>query len=273
MRDGCDVSNHRDLHTGRLKRAESGLPAAAGSLDLDAQCPDTVLLGLLRAFLRRHLGRVGGGLSRPLEALLTCAGPRDGIPADVGDGDNSVIEGRLDMSNTSLDIFLDLLLSDGLLGCHMCALLLPGRESLARDALGRTLACPSIGVGALTSYGEMATMSQPPITTDVHQHLDVLTELATKVTLDLVAALDDLSKLDGFAFAELFRLGSGIDPRLLANLARERASDSKNISQRYFDSLVTGQVHTCNSRHAPLLWVLLRTRLSPGAAYASDCHK
>ena len=87
------------------------------------------------------------------------------------------------MSNTRLDVLLDLLLPYGLLGCHKCALLLPGREFLARDALGRTLTCPCISVSTLTSNRQIAAMPQTPVTTDVHKNLDVLVGVERKKSI------------------------------------------------------------------------------------------
>jgi len=119
MRDGCDVSNHRDLHTGRLQRAQSGLTTTARAFNLDTKGSNAVFLGLFRALFGRHLGCVGGGFSRPLKALLAGARPGNCVATDVGNGNDRIIEGRLDMSHSSLDILLDLLLSHCLLGCHI----------------------------------------------------------------------------------------------------------------------------------------------------------
>src|ERR1700737_981188 len=44
---------------------------------------------------------------------------------------------------------------------------------LARNRLGRTLACAGVGMGALPANGQAAAVSQPTVAPKVHQPLDV----------------------------------------------------------------------------------------------------
>ena len=111
-----DVADHRDLHARRLERAERRLAAAARTLDVDAERADAVLLGFTSAILCGDLCGEGRRLLRALEPLGATARPGDGVAADVGDRDDRVVEGRLDVGDARLDVLLDLLLR--LLGNH-----------------------------------------------------------------------------------------------------------------------------------------------------------
>jgi hypothetical protein len=117
MRNGSDVTNHRDLHSRRLKCAECRLPASARTLHVDAQRSDAMLLRLFRAFFCCNLRGKRSRLLRSLKALLTTTRPRNRVSANVRNRNYSVVEGRLNMSNTRLDILLDLFLR--FFGCHL----------------------------------------------------------------------------------------------------------------------------------------------------------
>src|SRR5207245_56173 len=83
---------------------------------------------------------------------------------------------------------------------------------LAGDGLGRALARARIGVGALTAHRQTATMTQAAIAAEVHQTLDVDTDLTTQITLDEIVAVDDFADLKHFGVAEL------IDATILGDL-------------------------------------------------------
>ena len=63
-----------------------------GPRDVDFQGAHAVLGGLLAGVLGGHLGGVGRRLARTLEAHGAGAGPGDGVPLGVGDGDHGVVE-------------------------------------------------------------------------------------------------------------------------------------------------------------------------------------
>src|SRR6056297_2242277 len=120
---------------------------------------------------------------------------------------------------------------------------------LASDRLGRTLARSRVRVGPLAPHGQAASMTEPPVAADVHQHLDVLVDLSPEIALDLVVALDDLSQADRLRLRQMLRPGPRVDRGLLADLQGLRATDAVDIGQRNLDPLVSRQVDTCNACH------------------------
>ena len=117
VRNGCDITDHRNLHASGLKRPQRGLATASRTLHIDAEGTNAVFLRLLRTCFGGDLSSKGRRFLRPLEARLTAARPGDSVSADVGNRDDRVVEGRMNMSNTRLDILLDLLFR--FLGNHM----------------------------------------------------------------------------------------------------------------------------------------------------------
>src|SRR5439155_10261478 len=124
-------------------------------------------------------------LARALEAAHARRRPRDHVAAHVGDGDDGVVERRLDVSDAALDVLLDLLLGD--LG-HDDSLR-PRLGSRRGDAtelpLARALARTRVGVRALAAHRQALTMAQAAIAAEIHQPLDVDRNLAPQIALDL----------------------------------------------------------------------------------------
>src|ERR687891_2869700 len=102
-----DVADAEDLEPGRLERADRGLAPGARALDEDLDLLEPVLHALARARVGRHLGGKGGGLTRALETGRAGALPRDDVPFLVGQGDDRVVEGRLDVRLADGDVLLD----------------------------------------------------------------------------------------------------------------------------------------------------------------------
>ena len=65
---------------------------------------------LFHRVFRRQLRREGGAFPGPLETLHSGRGPRDDIPAEIGNGYNGVVESGLDMSDPLGDILFFLFL-------------------------------------------------------------------------------------------------------------------------------------------------------------------
>src|SRR5690606_28550800 len=86
---------------------------------------DAVLLRLACRRLGRHLGGVRGGLARALEPDDARRRPAQNSTGRVGDGDDGVVEGRLDVGLTDRDILLLFAtrLTNRRLGCCQCSLL------------------------------------------------------------------------------------------------------------------------------------------------------
>src|SRR5690606_11876538 len=101
---GGHVLDAGDLDAGVLERADGGLSARAGALHHHVHLADAVLHGPSRALLGRHLGGVGGGLARALEAHVAGRGPGEDVALLVGDGHDRVVERALDVRHAVRDV-------------------------------------------------------------------------------------------------------------------------------------------------------------------------
>src|SRR5271157_870947 len=87
-----------------------------------------------------------------------------------------------------------------------CMILLLGRRLLlAGHGLARALSGPCVGVRSLPTNRQAAAVAQTPVAADVHQQLDVLSDLAAQVALHLVVALDRLAQSNDVALGKLVR--------------------------------------------------------------------
>jgi hypothetical protein len=68
-----------------------------------------MLHSLFGRILGCHLRGKRGALTGALKTLCASAGPGDHIPLWIGNGNDRIVEGRLDVSNSNLNIFLNLL--------------------------------------------------------------------------------------------------------------------------------------------------------------------
>src|SRR5262249_30824200 len=94
-----DVLDLLDVQPGLLQGGDGRLAAAAGPLDPDLDLLDAELRRLLGADLGGALGGEGGALARALEADRPRRGEAERVALAVGDGDDGVVEGRLDMGD------------------------------------------------------------------------------------------------------------------------------------------------------------------------------
>src|SRR5260221_10169630 len=97
MRDGGDISDGADLEAGSLQRPDRLLAPGAGALDVDLDLTHAVLHGPLGGPFSGQRGRVRRALARPLETGHAGRAPADDRAIEVGDRDDRVVEGRLDV--------------------------------------------------------------------------------------------------------------------------------------------------------------------------------
>src|SRR3954453_1185684 len=103
-----DVLDAGDLEAGGLKAADRGLAARARALHESLALLHALLDALARGGVSRHLRGEGGRLARALEAGAAGGLPRDHVPLAVGQGDDRVVERRLDVRLADRDVLLDL---------------------------------------------------------------------------------------------------------------------------------------------------------------------
>src|SRR6185295_16178493 len=123
---------------------------------------------------------------------------------------------------------------------------------LAGDRLGRTLARARIGVGALATHRQAATMTQAAIAAEVHQTLDVDAGLTAKVALDQIVAVDHFADLQDFLVAQLADATIQRDLDLFDDLGRVLLADAMDVLERDQHALVGWDIHAGNTGHGLL---------------------
>src|SRR3954454_9764780 len=103
-----DVLDARDLEAGGLEAANRGLAAGAGALDEDFDLLHALFDALARGGVSRHLRSEGRRLARALEPGAAGGLPCDDIALAVGQGDDRVVERRLDVRLADGVVLLDL---------------------------------------------------------------------------------------------------------------------------------------------------------------------
>src|SRR5438552_625804 len=153
-----DVLDSQDLQSGGGEGPDGRLAPGAGALDEDVDFGEAVLLGPPGRRLGRELRGERRGLARTLEPDVPRTGPGQGVPVQVGDGHDGVVERGLDVRLTVGDVLA--LPPPGLLGLRLghAVPLLPLLPANSHRLLG-TLAGPGIGVGPLPAHRETAAMT------------------------------------------------------------------------------------------------------------------
>src|SRR3990172_3457674 len=103
VRNRGHVADGLHLNSRRLERPDGGLPPGAGSLDSHLEALAAERSCRLRRLGRRLLGGERGSLARALEALASGARPAHHVAFEVGDGDGSVVERRLNVGDAPAD--------------------------------------------------------------------------------------------------------------------------------------------------------------------------
>ena len=172
VRNRRNVANQADPEARRLQSPQSRLSSGTGTVHVHRYGSHPVFDRLLGCILCSKLCSKRCRLTRPFETTNTSRRPGDHIPRNVSDGHNGVIEGRLNMSNATLDVLFDLLLNLALWLRHgyplrSCRLL------TSQTALARTLTSASVGVGTLASHRKSTAVTQSSVAAKIHQTLDV----------------------------------------------------------------------------------------------------
>lgn len=96
---GGYVLNHKDIESGRLQRPERGFATGTRPFDVHLNVFHALFHRFFSGILCGYLGRERGALSRSLKPLNTGTRPRNYIADRVGNGNNGIVECRLDMNN------------------------------------------------------------------------------------------------------------------------------------------------------------------------------
>lgn len=97
MGDWCDILNRTHPQAQCAQRSDCRFTPDAWTFYKNVYFNQSVLLCPVRSRFRCHLSRIGCGLLRPFETQTSCRSPRQCVAHPVGDGDDGVIEGRLNV--------------------------------------------------------------------------------------------------------------------------------------------------------------------------------
>ena len=111
------------------------------------------------------------------------------------------------------------------------------------DRTSASLAGPRIGMGPLPADRHTSTVSQTPITPEIHQPFNIHRDLAAQIALDPIFVIDDLADAGDLIVVQRIHPHRPGHAGLFADLYRPRATDPMNISQGNSDRPV-GKVDT-----------------------------
>src|SRR5690242_11366161 len=258
VRNRRDVDDVGDLVAERIQGTHRRLAARTRALDAHFQRLDAVIQRHAPSLLRRDLRGERRGLARTAETCPARGRPRQCIALTIGDGNDGVVEGSLDVGDAVNDDALGLLLRlgswfvHGLSGWKMllCNDARPSRRArhLFLDGATRALAGACVGAGALAARRQATAMTQTAIGTQIHQALDADADLAAQVAFHGELRHFAAQVLD-LALGQRLDLRGRIDARRFADLARAGTADAEDALQAYPDVLVDWQVDACDTCH------------------------
>jgi hypothetical protein len=133
--------------------------------------------------------------------------------------------------------------------------LLPQKIQLFTDRPARTFSCAGIGSGSLTAYRQASPVPKTPVTTEIHQPLDIHGHFSPEIAFHdklghlLTDALD-------LIFAELPDPLRRFNPHLVTDQSCTRSSYAINRRERNHKVLMIGNVNPRNSCHLKYLQTL-----------------
>ena len=160
------------METGNAESANGAFTAGARAFDFDIDLAEALIKGALASGFASELGDEGSALFRTVITESASARPGNDIALNVGDGDDRVIEGAVDMRDATRKIAFDFFLAGGrrFLGIlsHKYRFLLPltSRHLLVGDGLSLTFAGTGIGFGALPADRKASLVTDAAIASD-----------------------------------------------------------------------------------------------------------
>src|SRR5210317_1915666 len=95
-----DVLDHCYRQANSLQGPQSGLATGTGAFDPDLNTTQTVLLGFVCRIFSGHLGSKRSTLTTPSETFRPRCAPRDDVTCYISNGNNRIVECRLNMGNS-----------------------------------------------------------------------------------------------------------------------------------------------------------------------------
>src|SRR6266404_1781237 len=248
MRLGRDVLDTENLEAGGLERADGRLASRAGALDEDLDLLQAVIHALPGARVGGDLRSERGRFARALEPGRAGGLPRDHVSVLVGQGDDRVVEARLDVRLADGDVLLDLAPR-----ATARSGLSPRRRHLLRllpaaDRLLRALPRARVRLRPLAVRRQPAPVAEAPVGADLGEALDRLLALAAEVTLDLDLGVDVVAEPRDLVVGEVADLRVGREAERGCDLARRRLADAVDVRQPDLEPLLVRQVDSGDAR-------------------------
>jgi hypothetical protein len=92
-------------------------------------------------------------------------------------------------------------------------------------------------------------MTQPSIGTDLNISLDIVCDIAAKITFNTIPLIDHAADIDNLFVSKDICFLSWIHTCLDENFEGTRPANSIDVGQADFYSLVSGQLNASNARH------------------------
>ena len=108
MRYGSDVLDGTDSHSGGLQGGDRGVTSGASALNPDFELNDAEFCCGVCAFFSCLLSGKGGAFSGAFIADGPGGIPAERFAVDIGDGNQGIVKGRLDVGDTFSDVSSDL---------------------------------------------------------------------------------------------------------------------------------------------------------------------
>ncbi len=107
VRNRCHIGNRSDTDTQCTQGTNRRFATRTWALDFDVQVLDALFLCSTTRHFRSDLSCKRCRFTRTLEALSTRRSPRQGVALAVGDGDDGVIERRVNVCNAVSNVLAD----------------------------------------------------------------------------------------------------------------------------------------------------------------------
>jgi len=209
-----------------------------------------VALGLFNNLLGRKLSGKWSAFAASFKANMASACPAQGIALGIGDSDDGVVEGSMNVHMTMCNLPLLLNLSSNLLSCH--GLLL--RLLLASDGLALALSGSGVGSGVLPVNRKAPLVAGAPVAVDFKEAADVAVNLAAKVALNQAVLFNNVPELLNFFVSQVANLRSWVQGSLGHDRFSHLRTNSVDALQSVKDSFVSWQINTGNTSHSIVLF-------------------
>lgn len=113
MWDWCRVGDGEDLESGNAEGTDGAFAARAGAFDFHIDLAEALIEGALASGFTGELSDEWGALFGAMITKGAGARPGDDIALRVGDGNDRIIEGAVDMGDATRKIAFDFLLAGG----------------------------------------------------------------------------------------------------------------------------------------------------------------